>query len=109
MWDSEVKRGRRREASRGEHGWENSSAAARIIRKINYFPGLLINFTIALPSRSSLYSFPRMSVAEEKQERKRESEEERERRQKERTRSKSFLGCLGLIVFRICIHRRLNI
>lgn len=27
--------------------WENSSATARIIRKINYFPSLLINFTIA--------------------------------------------------------------
>lgn len=33
--------------------WENSSATARIIRKINYFPSLLINFTIA-----SMFPFP---------------------------------------------------
>lgn len=39
--------------------WENSSAAARIIRKINYFPGLLINFTIAPASLPCASRFQR--------------------------------------------------
>lgn len=38
--------------------WENSSATARIIRKINYFPTLLINFTIA-----SMFPFPALLLS----------------------------------------------
>lgn len=53
LWNYFVPSG---EAVRGNTAagcWENSSATARIIRKINYFPSLLINFTIA-----SMFPFP---------------------------------------------------
>lgn len=77
VWNSE--RGWRRKASYGERVGKIAARAARIIRKINYFPGLLINFTITLPSfPSSLSQFCPFSVGgrgtrEVKRERERES------------------------------------
>lgn len=58
--------------------WENSSATARIIRKINYFPSLLINFTIA-----SMFSFPALLSRPPPLGRKGEGERKRDRGKKE--------------------------
>ena len=64
--------------------WENSSATAGIIRKINYFPSLLINFTIAsmflLPAW--LLSWPLLRCMHVGKKTARESLAEEERRTK---------------------------
>lgn len=79
--------------------WENSSATARIIRKINYFPSLLINFTIA--SMFLLLAGYYRSLSSDVQW-KENSAWKRRRRNKDGTeegkRSESFHGCLGLLV-----------
>lgn len=83
--------------------WENSSASARIIRKINYFPSLLINFTIASMFlllryyRSLSSNVRRKKTARERVAGRKEGGMVAMREERGRERE-SFHGCLGSLV-----------